>query len=208
VPGTLRRTERGFERLMFFSDAVVAIAITLLILPLVDSVKAKKVVEIGDLLHKNSALFFAFFLSFIVIARLWTIHHSLFERIDKYNSLLMAANMLWLVSIVFLPYPTELLAVRGSDEAAVRFVYIASVLASSALLLALQIVMRRSPELWVDSETFDDPLSEAIVTVLALVVALIVGTAVPAIGMWALFLLLASGPIEALLNRRRSHRNA
>jgi uncharacterized membrane protein len=162
VAGALRRTQRGFDRLVFFSDAVVAIAITLLILPLVDSVTRSE--EIGHLLHSNSDHFLAFLISFAVIARFWIVHHSLFERIDKYNSLLMTANMFWLASIVFLPYPTELLSVRGTDEATVRFVYIASVLISSALLVVLQVVMRQSPELWLDSETFDYPLSEAVVT--------------------------------------------
>ena len=125
-------TERGFDRLVFFSDAVVAIAITLLVLPLVDSVQKNK--ALSDLLNGQSDRFVAFLLSFAVIARFWVAHHGMFERIDKYTSALLWANMLWLASIVFLPFPTELLSVRSTSETAVRFVYIATVLANSAFL--------------------------------------------------------------------------
>jgi uncharacterized membrane protein len=206
VAYTVRGTQRGFDRLVFFSDAVVAIAITLLILPLVDSVTSNK--DVGHLLHQQGGRFLAFVLSFFVIARFWFAHHALFERIDKYDTALLWANMAWLASIVFLPFPTELLSVRGTDEATVRFVYIASVLAISALLLVLQVVMRRSPQLWLEGQPFDYPLTGSVITVLLLIAALIIGTTVAAINMWAMLLLLLSGPLEGLINRKRAARHA
>jgi hypothetical protein len=57
------------------------------------------------------------------------------------------------------------------------------------------------------NDRVDDSLGGPIITVCLLVVALIVGTAVHQIGMWALLLLLASGPIEALINRRTAARS-
>ena len=113
--------------------------------------------------------------------------------------------MAWLASIVFLPVPTEMLGLRGTGEAAVRFLYIASVLANSALLLLVEIVVFTSPPLWPDDGRRDS-LVPGIVTVLTLVVALAIGTAVPAIGLWAMLLLLASGPITSRSNGRERRR--
>jgi uncharacterized membrane protein len=67
--------ERGVERVIFFTDAVVAIAITLLILPLVEILIADAwqtpVPPLGQFLSDNLWQFFAFALSFAIIARFW-----------------------------------------------------------------------------------------------------------------------------------------
>ena len=66
----------GFERLITFLDAVVAIAITLLVLPLVDvSADVDHYGSVRDLLRENQADIWAFLLSFAVIARLWFVQH-------------------------------------------------------------------------------------------------------------------------------------
>ena len=78
MTSTEHGTARGFDRLVFFSDAVAAIAITLLILPLVDGVSKQG--SLSNLLDADRDRFLAFLLSFLVIARFWTIHHSLFDR--------------------------------------------------------------------------------------------------------------------------------
>src|SRR5262245_24860305 len=120
-------TDRGFDRLVFFSDAVVAIAITLLILPVLDRVGRRG--SVLDLWHDSRSLLLAFALSFAVIAEFWINHHALFEAVARYNDALVWVNMFWLASIVFLPFPTEVLGVKGTDDAAVRAFYIGSVLA-------------------------------------------------------------------------------
>jgi uncharacterized membrane protein len=113
VPST--SSERGFERFVFFSDAVVAIAISRLILPVVDSA-SDLTGSAEDLMRDNSDRLLAFGLSFLVIARFWIAHHALFGRIERQNRRLMWLNLAGLLTIVFLPLPTELLGVRGADE--------------------------------------------------------------------------------------------
>ncbi|MET0326179.1 MAG: TMEM175 family protein [Ilumatobacteraceae bacterium] len=190
---TAAPTETGFARVVNFSDAVVAIAISLLILPVVDDVSAGTGSSAREILDHNGDRLFAFVISFLVIARFWTAHHRIFESLGSYTTALLWSNLLWLLTIVFVPLPTELLGVRGSSEAFVRFVYIGSVLASSLALLLIQLIIEHTPALLLDPDGPRDPIRLAYVTPALLTVALVVGVAVPAIGMWALLLLSLSG---------------
>jgi uncharacterized membrane protein len=76
------RTHEGLDRLITFLDAVVAIAITLLVLPLVDLLAgAAPGTDLAAVLAGNAGQFGAFLLSFAVIARLWWTHHRLGEQV-------------------------------------------------------------------------------------------------------------------------------
>jgi uncharacterized membrane protein len=196
-----RQTERGLDRFVNFSDAVVAIAITLLILPAVDAVNDRAVDSAADFFRDNGDRLFAFALSFLVIANFWTGHHRLFEHVRAYSRRLMTLNMLWLLTIVFLPLPTEMLAVHGDEETLVRFVYIASVLASSLAIAALGFLIDRTPALRADPETPPPPWQLRLLLPALIVVALVVAVAVPAIGMWAMLLLFLQAPLSRRLPR-------
>jgi uncharacterized membrane protein len=101
----------ALDRLVFFSDAVFAIAITLLVLE----------IEIPDLpVHVSAAAswqaladlmpsFFAFALSFLVIGRFWMGHHERFRSLRHYDPRLMWPNMLYLMAIAFMPFATAFL---------------------------------------------------------------------------------------------------
>ena len=69
------------ERMKFFTDAVVAIAMTLLILPLLESVSeaAKDGLDTAEFLGDHGGQIFAFVLSFVIIARFWVSHERLFD---------------------------------------------------------------------------------------------------------------------------------
>jgi uncharacterized membrane protein len=98
------------ERLVFFSDAVVAIAITLLALDLKIGKPANgsnlSFADIGNEWRK----FAAFFLSFILIAVFWKVHHKFYYFIKKMDGTLLWYNIFWLLFIVLLPFSTSVLS--------------------------------------------------------------------------------------------------
>jgi uncharacterized membrane protein len=112
------KKEIAFERIIFFSDAIVAIAITLLALNL----KLEKVphahLMFSDLIApwKN---YVAFVLSFISIASFWKIHHDLFMQINKINEKLFLLNIIWLFLIIVLPFSTTLVSTYFGDSPAI-----------------------------------------------------------------------------------------
>jgi len=100
------------ERLAFFSDAVFAIAITLLIIDLkVPDITANTTYqEVLRQLFDLKYHFLAILFSFGLIAAHWYNHHSLFKYIHNYNTQLIVANMFVLLPIIFFPFITTFLA--------------------------------------------------------------------------------------------------
>ena len=96
------------DRLVFFSDAVVAIAITLLALEL-KVTPAGAHVTFSDIAYAWHQ-FAAFFLSFIIIAVFWVNHHRFFVFIKAIDSKMMVYNICWLLFIVLLPFTSSLIS--------------------------------------------------------------------------------------------------
>jgi uncharacterized membrane protein len=199
-------SEAGFRRLVNFSDAVVAIAITLLILPLVDSASNIGGIGLGHFFSENRSKLLAFVLSFVVIGRFWWSQHTAFERLKSYNSMLVYGMFLWLLSIVFLPFPTELIGAARVGGAGVHGLYIGTLLVTSIAGVIQQWAVVRHPELQLEerrgSMTIDGYAASAALTALALVLAV----AVPAIGLWSLLALALEYPLFWLRARARRHR--
>ena len=101
-------------RVEAFSDGVFAVAITLLVLNIRGLPDPQKVLSDSDLL-KNILLpqlptFLAFITSFATIGVMWMNHHRLFTHIKRVDTNLFVLNLLLLLVIVFIPFPTALLA--------------------------------------------------------------------------------------------------
>jgi uncharacterized membrane protein len=196
------RTERGLDRLVAFVDAVVAIAITLLVLPLVEVLDGESAVDgLGAVLREEVGQFGAFLLSFVVIARLWLVHHRLVEGVGAYDGALVLVTMAWVLTVVLLPFATQVVGTYGTDRTAVAL-YIGTILASSVCLTALAFLLWRRPALRRAGYTGEVPW-QGVVTNAGLVVALLLGTLVPVVNYWALFLLFLTGPVERRLRRSR-----
>jgi uncharacterized membrane protein len=196
-------SERGFDRLVNFSDAVVAIAISLLILPVVDAVTDASEQSGVDFFAENGSRLIAFVVSFLVIAKFWLVHHSLFEKVVSCTRPILIANFFWLISIVFIPLPTEMLGEHGVDEAFVRFVYCGSLFVASASLVLVEWLIRRSPETWRDPSRPPLGFERGLMTSVMFLVATIIASTVAPIGLWALVLVWFGDPIGRRLERER-----
>jgi len=125
----IKKREIPFERVLFFSDAIVAIAITLLALDLKLEVAEGHHLNFHDLLlpWKN---YLAFLLSFINIASFWRTHHQMYIHIHKMNERAITYNICWLFFIVALPFSTSVLSTHFGDSAAI-FLYSMNIFALS-----------------------------------------------------------------------------
>ena len=114
--GYEKRSEsgEGTDRLQFFSDAVFAIAMTLLV---IDIDVPKLAHETGENLWsgllKEWPSLLAYALSFLVISLAWRGHHSKFRHITRYNGRLVSLDLLLLFFIAFVPYPTSVISEYG-----------------------------------------------------------------------------------------------
>ena len=104
------KKEFQLERIILFSDAVFAIAITLLVLEikvpdknLLPEITDKEILKaLGHLIPK----FMGFIISFMLIGLYWTIHHRMFGFVTSYNRKLLVLNLVFLFFIVLMPFST------------------------------------------------------------------------------------------------------
>jgi uncharacterized membrane protein len=93
-------------RIEAFSDGVFAIAITLLVLDL-------KLPGTGSLTHQLLAAwprYLAYVVSFLTIGIMWMNHHTIFGHVTRVDRPLLALNLLLLMGVVAIPFPTSLVA--------------------------------------------------------------------------------------------------
>lgn len=105
----------GLERIMFFSDAVIAIASTLLVLDirLPDGGPAGPA-ALRDALFALQPKFYAYAISFLVVACFWIGHNQKFRLIRRYDTRLIWLNMLFLMVIGFVPFASSVLSGHGN----------------------------------------------------------------------------------------------
>jgi uncharacterized membrane protein len=108
--------ERGIDldRVVNFSDAVFAIAMTVLVL----SVRVPDVpsARLGSALNDQVASIWSYFLSFAVIALYWLAHHRLFHYVRRVDFRTLGLNLVLLAFIAILPFPTDLLGRYGNTR--------------------------------------------------------------------------------------------
>ena len=194
--------QRGFDRLVNLSDAVVAIAATLLILPLVDTASELDSGGLGELFADHWEQLFAFVLSFAVICRFWLIHHAVFTRLDGYTRPLLWANFLWMGSIAFLPFPTELVAPSGIDDPLSSGLYVATMCVASAATTAIQWIAIKNPAIQAEEGRGTLTIHAAATSTVAMLVVLVIVLTLPGVGLWALLLLVPAGILGDRLSRR------
>ena len=125
---------RAADRVVFFSDAVVAIAITLLALdlPIPDLRSNASNRAVLDFLGQHWNTYFAFFISFAVIGGNWGAHRAIFRYVNRITDRVIGVNMVWLLMVVLTPSAARILAFGGSG---VRFTIYALVQAIAGICL-------------------------------------------------------------------------
>src|SRR5438270_13814781 len=101
------------SRIEAFSDGVFAIAITLLILDV--HVPTISQGPLGAALRRQWPTYIAYLISFAFIGIMWVNHHRLFNHIRRSDNGLMFLNLLLLLGVSAVPFPTALLA-RGQND--------------------------------------------------------------------------------------------
>jgi uncharacterized membrane protein len=102
----------GLERLIFFSDAVFAIAITLLALE-IRLPASEGLMSDGELAARLVGLWHRYLgdcISFLVIGVFWMAHHRKFRFIKRYDSGLLLLNLLLLMVVASIPFPTSVIS--------------------------------------------------------------------------------------------------
>ena len=128
----------GTGRMEAFSDAVFSIAATLLVLDIV--VPASQFDNLWLGIAHQWPSYLGFVTSFATIGGLWFVHHALFRRLRWADTTLMQLNLLLLLAVAFLPFPTTLIAEaiheKSPERAAVVF-YGVSLLVISLLIAVM-----------------------------------------------------------------------
>jgi uncharacterized membrane protein len=109
-------TQLSAERQLLFTDAVVAIAITLLALEL----PVPEGVTNGEFWHQAWAgrnEYQSFLISFVVIWAHWSGHRRMFRSVAVFDRTLSSLNGLWLLMIVIIPFATKVIGGDGALQA-------------------------------------------------------------------------------------------
>ncbi|MBX2907833.1 MAG: DUF1211 domain-containing protein [Taibaiella sp.] len=113
------------ERIALFSDAVFAIAITLMIIEVKpphlhhDATEREAIVELLQL----TPMFVGVILSFIFIGMFWLRHHQLMKFMENYSTKLIMVNMIFLLTIVFIPFSTAFVFENVTGHSVVPMIF-------------------------------------------------------------------------------------
>lgn len=115
----LRIQHYAAARVEQFSDGVIAIAITLLVLQIAVPAVSNGI-GLLDELKAEWPSYLAYVISFLTIGGFWLAHHTIFSCLRAVSPMTMKVNLLLMMAIAFLPFPTAVMAtdILGTDEGA------------------------------------------------------------------------------------------
>jgi uncharacterized membrane protein len=107
----------GTDRLETFADGVFAIAATLLILT-VDGAIGERTQHLGEELLEAWPAYVGYAVSFVTIGIIWVNHHLVLSLVERADRRFLLANVLFLMCVAFIPFPTRLLAEHLREDGA------------------------------------------------------------------------------------------
>ena len=143
-------TKDGLSRMLAFSDGIVAVALTLLVLPLTDFFRSIKKENVFYTICSPSflKLFFSFAVSFLVIYSFWDAHRKMFEGKTKISHQAAVLNKWWLFTIVLVPAVTSVIWDENVTNGI--YIYMVIIVSNSMLLYKLRKVMDGDYKLYND----------------------------------------------------------
>jgi uncharacterized membrane protein len=188
------------ERLVVFSDGVMAVAITLLVLDL-KLPSGVTDAELPTALAQSMHGLWCYVLSFLVIGILWMAHHHQFSYIERIDGVLIWLNLFFLMAVGLIPFVTSVMSDHGI---ALPTMLYAGVLFSTCLLLAAiwgyacsqpQLMKHALPKAERREGTLT-PLLTALVFALSIPVAYVWGSSA---GQWTWLLAIPAGRVASML---------
>ncbi len=145
---------RALDRLIFFSDAVFAIAITLLVLGITVPIIRPSAVEteLPSALLATAPKLFSYALSFLVIGAYWMAHQRTFRYVVRYDRGLAWLNLLFLLFVGLIPFPTGVVGEYG-DQLAAALLYAVTLTISGFLMSLLWIYISHNHRLLLTTVT-------------------------------------------------------
>jgi uncharacterized membrane protein len=140
-------TGRAVDRLINFSDAVVAVAITLMALPLVDISAPVDGGNISSVLWEHAPQISTFLFTFYVVAIMWSAHNRILNVIRGYDPAIFWTNTTWLAAIVLLPWISAMYGESKRSEGGVGLLYWSMLAFISLLGTAMSRHIRVHPDL-------------------------------------------------------------
>jgi uncharacterized membrane protein len=200
------------ERVSALSDGIFAVAITLLVLSIALPTIHGRVTE-AKMAHGLAQVwphFFAYGLSFIIIGMFWVSHHALFSAIQKVDKTLIWLNMFYLLLIVFMPYPTNVLALFG--DTMVATVLYASILAGAAILQAVMgfyaVHNHRLVDDNLDEKEANNYVRHSLLTAAVFLVSIVISQWSPVAAQYFWIVLFLMPIVEHLMSRKKSEEHS
>ena len=113
MPTQALRSGRAFDRLINFSDAVVAVAVTVLVLPIADITLSRGEDSVWEVLSNHAGEIITFFFTFYVVSIMWLTHNRFMNQLRGYDGVIFWLNTAWLSIIAFLPVTSALYSDSG-----------------------------------------------------------------------------------------------
>lgn len=143
-------TGRSVDRLINFSDAVVAVAVTVLVLPLLDIEGPGEGQSVWTIIGDHASQIWTFLFTFYVVAVMWLAHNRILNSIKRYDPFIFWVNTTWLACIVLLPWVSAMFGESQGGRSSVGLLYWGTMAAIAFVGSSLGWHLRRHPELLAD----------------------------------------------------------
>jgi uncharacterized membrane protein len=189
------------ERLTFFTDAVVAIAMTLLALELPVPTGATNAALLHDVGHHYED-YIAFLISFMVIGAHWRAHHNMLRYLHRTTPALTQLNIYWLLLQVITPFATKVITGDGAFEVRFGFYALVQGLADVIFVIILQVMRVKG----LARAGTRPPYTSATINASIIGGLFLLSIPLAVLGRWAFLLWLANPVVIGAVRRVRRHR--